>query len=121
MEIWVLGTLEVSHGGRSVEVRGRVPRRLLALLTLSPGTEVACGQLVDGLWGEEPPAAAASTLQSHVARLRRDLPVAGVLRAGRRGYALDVASGDIDAFAFERAIGAGSQALLAGRTDEASA
>ncbi len=120
MEIWVLGTLEVSHGGRSVAIRGRIPRRLLTLLTLSPGLEVACDQLIDGLWGEEPPAAAASTLQSHVARLRRDLPVADVVQAGRRGYLLDVTEGDIDAFTFERAIAAGSKALLAGRADEAS-
>ena len=56
-----------------------------------------------------------------MARLRRDLPVADVVRAGRRGYLLDLAEGDIDAFAFERAVAAGSKALLAGRVDEASA
>ena len=37
MEIWVLGTLEVSHDGRAVDVRGPLPRRLLALLALTPG------------------------------------------------------------------------------------
>ena len=104
-----------------MEVRGRVPRRLLSLLTLTPGMEVGCDELVDGLWGDQPPSAAASTLQSHAARLRRDLPVAGVLRSGRRGYVLDLAEGDLDAVVFERAIAAGSQALLAARTDEARA
>ena len=43
------------------------------------------------------------------------------MRAGRRGYLLDLAEADIDAFTFERAIAAGSKALLAGRVDEASA
>jgi DNA-binding SARP family transcriptional activator len=37
MEIWVLGTLEVSHDGRPVEVRGPLPRGLLVLLALTPG------------------------------------------------------------------------------------
>ena len=45
MEIWVLGTLEVSHDGRPVDVRGPLPRRLLALLALTPGRENALGNM----------------------------------------------------------------------------
>ena len=58
VKIWVLGTLEVSHGGRAVDVRGQLPRRLLALLALTPGHEVSHDRLMHGLWGPEPPAAA---------------------------------------------------------------
>ena len=61
MEIWVLGILEVSHGGRAVDIRGPLPRRLLALLALTPGREVSGDRLVYGLWGDEPPAAATTT------------------------------------------------------------
>jgi DNA-binding SARP family transcriptional activator/DNA-binding CsgD family transcriptional regulator/tetratricopeptide (TPR) repeat protein len=120
MEIWVLGTLEVSHDGRAVDVRGSLPRRLLALLALTPGREVSADRLVAGLWGDDAPAAASATLQSHVARLRRDLPAQEVLRTGRRGYALDVDPDDVDAFALERQVVLGSTALLEGRHDEAS-
>ena len=121
MEIWVLGTLEVSHDGRAVDLRGSAPRRLLALLALSPGNEVSADSLVNGLWGADPPAAASATLQSHVARLRRDLPVAECVRRGRRGYVLDVTPSDVDGLVFEREVAFGSAALVEGRLDQASA
>lgn len=117
----MLGTLEVSHAGRAVEVRGPLPRRLLALLALAGGREVSSERLVDDLWGEEPPAAATATLQSHVARLRRALPVPNVVRTGRHGYVLDVEPDDIDALVLEREIAVGSAALADGRPGEASA
>jgi len=120
MEIWVLGILEVSHGGRAVDIRGPLPRRLLALLALTPGREVTGDRLVDGLWGDQPPAAATTTVQSHVARLRRDLPSPDLVRTGRHGYVLEVAEDDIDAHVLERQVALGSKALVEGRLDEAS-
>jgi DNA-binding SARP family transcriptional activator/DNA-binding CsgD family transcriptional regulator/tetratricopeptide (TPR) repeat protein len=120
MKVWVLGTLEVSHGDRAVDVRGPLSRRLLALLALRPGREVGVDRLVRGLWGSDPPPAPATTLQTYVARLRRDLGVADAVRAGRRGYLLDVTQDDVDALVLERAVDRGGAALLAGRLDEAS-
>ena len=102
VKIWVLGTLEVSHCGQAVEVRGQLPRRLLALLALTPAREVSADRLIDGLWGAEPPAAAPATLQSHVARLRRDLRVPDVVQTGRSGYLLDVTPDDVDALVLEQ-------------------
>jgi len=120
MEIWVLGMLEVSHDGRAVEVRGPLPRRLLALLALTPRREVSTDRLVESLWGDEPPSAASSTLQSHVARLRRDLPVPDVVRTGRQGYLLDIDPLDVDAHDFETQVELGGTALTQGRVDRAS-
>lgn len=120
MEIWVLGTLEVSHAGRAVDIRGPLPRRLLALLALTPGRELSADRLVDGLWGEDAPPAAATTLQSHVARLRRDLPSPDLVRTGRHGYVLEIDPDSIDALLLERDVAVGSRALIEGRADEAS-
>jgi DNA-binding SARP family transcriptional activator/DNA-binding CsgD family transcriptional regulator/tetratricopeptide (TPR) repeat protein len=120
MEIWVLGTLEISHMGRPVDIRGVLPRRLLALLALTPGSVVRVEQLVDGLWGDDAPAAAASALDSHVARLRRTLPAPDLVRAVEHGYVLDVAAADVDALVLEREVARGSAALAEGRPNEAS-
>jgi len=120
MQIWVLGTLEVSDDKRPVLVRGPLPRRLLALMALAPGEEVSTDWLIDGLWGSAAPAAAPATLHSHVARLRRALPSASLVRTGRKGYALEVAEDDVDAFALERDIALGTRALVEARLDEAS-
>ena len=116
----MLGTLDVSNGNRPVEVRGSLPRRLLAMLALTPGREVDADRLIDGLWGEDAPEAATATLHSHVARLRRDLGP-DVVCTGRHGYLLDVDPDDVDAVAFERRVAAGGTALLEARNDDASA
>jgi DNA-binding SARP family transcriptional activator len=86
MQIWILGTLEVTDNGRPVVVRGSLPRRLLALLALTPGREVGTDLLIDALWGDSPAAVdALATLHSQLARLRRDLPSADLVRTGHKG------------------------------------
>ncbi len=120
MEIWVLGTLEVSHAERPVAVRGALPRRLLALLSLTPSHEVSADHLLHALWGDAPSDGALATLHSHVARLRRDLPDRSRLRRGYQGYALDVREQDVDAVVFERRIARGTALLAEGSAAEAS-
>ena len=118
--MWVLGTLEVSHDGRPVEVRGALPRRLLALLALTPGCEVGADVLAEGLRGD-PSFRAPTTVQSVVAHLRRELPAADLVRTCPRGYVLEVAEDDVDALVFARDIAAGTRSLVEGRAAEASA
>jgi DNA-binding SARP family transcriptional activator/DNA-binding CsgD family transcriptional regulator len=120
MEIWVLGTFEVSDGGRSVEIRSPLSRRLLALLALTPGREVSADRLAQGLWGERQPTSEGA-LRTLVARLRSELPSPMIVRTGRQGYVLDVAPGDVDAWVLDRAVALGGRALVEGRTAEASA
>ena len=119
MEIWVLGTFEVSQAGQSVDIPTPMARRLLALLALTPGREVAAERLVEGLWGDRPPPAEGALL-SLVHRLRSDLPSPELVRAGRQGYLLDVSPGDVDAYALEREVAVGGRALVEGRSAEAA-
>ena len=62
----------MAAGTAPLERCGERLARLGDLLRLLPGNaRVSADRLIDGLWGEDAPAGAASTLQSHVARLRR--------------------------------------------------
>jgi predicted ATPase/DNA-binding SARP family transcriptional activator len=118
VQIALLGPLEVRAGpGRPVEVAGARLRRLLILLALEPGRVVTASRLVDGLWGDEPPAAAANALQALVSRLRRAAPELPV-ESRPAGYRLAIAPDDVDVPRFERLAAAGRAQL---RDDPAGA
>ena len=73
MDFRILGPLEVRDRGRSIELRRRKPRALLAVLVLHAGEPVTSDALIDSLWGETPPRTARAALQNYVAQLRRAL------------------------------------------------
>lgn len=78
----------VEDRGVSIGLAGPKQRALLALLLLHASEVVSVDRLIDGLWGEEPPASAASALRVHVAQLRRILPTSVAARIVTRtpGY-----------------------------------
>src|SRR5690606_32334312 len=55
-EIRVLGPLEVRGAGASVALGGPKQRAVLALLVARLGRVVATDEIIDGIWGDEPPA-----------------------------------------------------------------
>ena len=76
----ILGPIEAwSADGAAIPVGGPRVRSLLAMLLLDAGRVVSTERLVDGLYGQDPPAGAANALQSQVSRLRRGLGDAGAL------------------------------------------
>ncbi|MFI1813979.1 ATP-binding protein [Streptomyces sp. NPDC020422] len=108
----LLGPLTVS--GAAVPGGPRV-RALLALLLLDAGRTVTAGRLVDGLYGDTPPAGAANALQSQVSRLRRLLPEGVAVEHSPAGYRLTGADPeDVDALRFERLAREGALAGAAG-------
>jgi predicted ATPase/DNA-binding SARP family transcriptional activator len=80
---------------------------------------VSAEQLIDGLWGESPPASALQSLQVYVHGLRRALGGEWIETAGR-GYRAVVAEEELDLDRFERALDRGRAALEAGRADDAA-
>ena len=58
----VLGPLRVESSRGPVEIRGAKERLLLARLVAASGRLVPTGELVDTLWGDEPPASAGKSL-----------------------------------------------------------
>ena len=68
----VLGPLQVGDAGDpdALRINGSVQRRLLTALLARPGEAVPVDSLLQAVWGDDPPATAERTLQSHVTRLR---------------------------------------------------
>ncbi|GAA3792912.1 BTAD domain-containing putative transcriptional regulator [Sphaerisporangium flaviroseum] len=114
MQFGILGPLEVrTEEGEPVSVGGPRPRALLALLLLDAGRLVGLDRLIDGQYGDRPPAGAANAIQAQVSRLRRNLP-ADLIEFHGGGYRLAADPEDVDAFRFERLAREGRKLLAVG-------
>ncbi len=107
LEIRVLGPLTVHHRGRRVRVGPPHQRCLLGLLALQPNRVVGREEIMDVLWGEQPPATYRNLIHAYVARLRRLLAPeqargspARVIAGVDRGYQLAVDSDQLDLLRF---------------------
>jgi len=107
LEFRLLGPIEViGDDGASIPLGGARPRALLAQLLLNANTVVSTDRLIDGIWGERPPASAQSALQVHVHSLRRTIgPDRIVTRTP--GYLVRVDAGELDVERFERLVADG--------------
>jgi predicted ATPase/DNA-binding SARP family transcriptional activator len=102
VDIAVLGPLELrGRTGETVAVAGARLRTLLVLLALDANRVVSADRLIDGVWGDDPPAAAGNALQARVSRLRRIAPEL-IVEAVPGGYRLVVDADRVDAHRFAR-------------------
>jgi predicted ATPase/DNA-binding SARP family transcriptional activator len=85
-----------------VRFDGSKQRTLFGALVLRAPEAVSADELVEALWGEQPPGGAAQALQKQISRLRQRLGSAGsMLRHQPPGYALDIDPLAIDSRRFE--------------------
>src|SRR5262252_446761 len=91
----VLGPLRVEGPHREVRIGGVRRRGVLLRLLAAPGRPVPVDVLAEDVWDGDPPAAAASTLQSHVSALRQAIGP-GRLIFVDGGYQLRVGAGELD-------------------------
>ncbi|MEV4413118.1 tetratricopeptide repeat protein [Catellatospora sp. NPDC049609] len=112
MELRLLGPVELWDGGRPVDLGAPRQRAVLAALAWDAGRLVRTDELVDRVWGDEPPARARESLHSYVARIRRVLadcaqpaPVRLASRSG--GYVLECAPELVDVHLFQALTAAG--------------
>ena len=98
--------MEASVDGRQIALGAGKPRALLAMLALNADSPVSTVRLIDGLWGEQPPATATKIVQVYVSQLRKALAAGGdgaeIVTRGR-GYELRLGSGAVDARALRAA------------------
>jgi len=115
MRFDILGPTRIRlDGGRVVVVGGQGMRALLVMLLLDVGKVVTTERLIDGLYGDDPPANAANALQSQVSRLRRALGAQEVIEFHPAGYRLAAGADAVDAHRFEGLVAEGRRALASG-------
>ena len=117
LEIRLLGPFEVFARGTVADVGGSKRQALLAMLALRQGRVVDVDGLVDGLWGEELPAAPRNALHHHIARLRASLGEESIV-GSTDGYALKNAR--VDAVRFEELLAETRAALRDGDVSAAA-
>src|ERR1700704_5222808 len=105
MRVGLLGGLEVlDDEGRLVVVAGPKLRALLAVLALQTGRVVPAEQLIDALWGDNPPTEVRNGLQGLASKLRRTLGSPDLVTMRGAGYALELPAGAIDVHRFEEMV-----------------
>src|SRR4051794_23683078 len=117
MQIRVLGHIEASIADRPVALGGAKQRAVLAMLGLEANRPVTADRLIEGLWGEEPPASAAKMVQHYVWRLRQALADedagAEIVTRGR-AYELRIDRELVDVCRLERLVGEATRAAESG-------
>ena len=118
MQYRLLGGLEVTYDGRPVDIGSPKQRAVLALLVLAGGRVVSTDQLIDTVWGAQPPAAATTSLHTYISNLRRaleperkprDAPSRLLTRAP--GYVLVAGRDEVDWFRMEDLLAEGRSRL----------
>jgi DNA-binding SARP family transcriptional activator/sugar lactone lactonase YvrE len=129
MEFKILGPFDVcDREGRDVHLPAGRERLLLVLLLVHRGEVVSTDEIIDVLWGDQPPGAAAKAVQGYISHLRRLLEPDhersagdGLLFTRPPGYALRADDVAVDATRFERLADEGRRALEDGSPAEAVA
>jgi predicted ATPase len=117
LEIRLLGPFEVIAGGTLADVGGPKRQALLGMLALRNGRMADVDTLVEGLWGDDLPAAPRNALHHHIARLRAALGEQSIVGAPD-GYVLKHAH--VDAVRFEELLAETRAALRHGDASSAA-
>jgi DNA-binding SARP family transcriptional activator/tetratricopeptide (TPR) repeat protein len=109
--VWyaVLGPVRAWRAGAELDLGRPQQQALLAVLLVQAGRPVGLTELIDVLWGEQPPASAVNLVHRYVGQLRRLFePDLSVREAGRwlvrtgAGYRLAVESESVDLLEFRQ-------------------
>ena len=99
VDFHALGPLTVRRDGVSVNLGGPKQRIVLAVLLIHANRVVSVSDLIDSVWGEDPPTAARHTLVSYISELRKVLD--GRPERTGPGYLLQIDTEEFDVLRFE--------------------
>jgi DNA-binding SARP family transcriptional activator len=124
VEFALLGDLHASRGGNELGLGSPQQRGVLALLLLRAGRLVSPEELIDRMWGANPPTSARVTVRTYISRLRRSLDDPrqhhSVIESTAGGYRLPLTSQTLDLALFEQQVAQARTARSAGDTTQAS-
>lgn len=107
MRFEILGPVQAWLGGTELDIGPPTQQSLLTLLLVNAGHPVTLTEIVDALWGENPPRTAVNIVHRHVGALRRltepDLPpraTGSLLLPSSGGYRMDVGADMLDLLEF---------------------
>ena len=123
----ILGAVRALRGDEPIDLGPAKQRAVLAVLLLNAGRPVPTHQIVDAVWGDEPPENGANVVQKYVAGLRRTLEPDRSPRAPGElialttgGYLLRADPDALDAERFTAGVAKGSAERRAGHLAEAA-
>ncbi|MFI1825119.1 AfsR/SARP family transcriptional regulator [Streptomyces sp. NPDC020412] len=114
----VLGPVRAWRAGDALEPGSPQQRALLAALLLRDGRTATSRELIDAIWGEEPPLQALATIRTYASRLRKILS-ATTLISEAGGYALRIERDALDLFVAQELAGAAEKVRAAGDLNQA--
>ncbi|MEV3928701.1 MULTISPECIES: BTAD domain-containing putative transcriptional regulator [unclassified Streptomyces] len=91
----VLGPVRAWRGGEPLPSGSPQQRALLAALLLRDGRTATAAELIDALWGDDPPSQALATVRTYASRLRKTLGQ-DTLVSESGGYALRIPRAALD-------------------------
>ncbi|MET7747679.1 BTAD domain-containing putative transcriptional regulator [Micromonospora sp. NPDC005367] len=115
----VLGPVRAWCESTELELGSPQQRAILGVLLLRAGAPACPVDLINAIWGERPPSAAAGMVRSYIYRLRQALttagePAASVIKSVPGGYAIPVESITLDLTIFQLRLRAAREAHRAG-------
>ncbi|MFD5148972.1 BTAD domain-containing putative transcriptional regulator [Streptomyces sp. NPDC058401] len=112
----VLGPIRAWRGGEALSSGTPQQRALLAVLLLREGRTATAPELIDAIWGEDPPQQALATIRTYASRLRKILEP-GLLVSESGGYAIRLPHPEALDLGIARALAADAEAARAGKAN----